>query len=173
MSLRLPFRVGVVGKPLLKNHKDAIMSGVISFGVDIILQKMTRKTIDFNRTSRIVSFSVLSTYPQVKYFKALDSIFLNQTLHSAIKKTVINQILFAPINLSCAIAWNLYFESKPEIIIPKLKTSVVPSLVEGSLYWIPVNIIAFTMIPAYHRIIFFKMCGIPYKFIFANRIFKK
>ena len=173
MSFGLPFRVGMVGKPLPKIHKDAIMSGAISFSVDIILQKMTRKSIDFNRTSRLVSFSVLSTYPQVKYFNALDSIFLNQTLHSAIKKTIVNQILFAPVNISCAIAWNLYFESKPEIIIPKLKTSIMPSLTEGSLYWIPMNIIAFTMIPAYHRIIFFKMCGIPYKFIFASRVFNK
>ncbi|APC25856.1 Mpv17/PMP22 family protein, mito & peroxisome membrane [Only Syngen Nebraska virus 5] len=171
MSIRLP--LGVVGKPLPKIHKDAIMAGAISFGVDIVLQKMTRKTIDFNRTSRLVSFSVLSTYPQVKYFNALDSIFVKQTLNSAIKKTIVNQIFFAPINISCAIAWDLYFESKPEKIIPKLKTSIIPSLAEGSLYWIPVNIVAFSMIPAYHRIIFFKICGIPYKFIFANRIFKK
>jgi hypothetical protein len=173
MSIRLPLGVGMVGNPLPKIHKDAIMAGVISFGVDVMLQKMTRKSIEFNRTSRLVSFSVLSTYPQVKYFNALDSIFLKQTLNSAIKKTIVNQIFFAPINISCAIAWDLYFDSKPEKIIPKLKTSIIPSLAEGSLYWIPVNIVAFSMIPAYHRIVFFKMCGIPYKFIFASRIFKK
>ncbi|AAC96978.1 hypothetical protein PBCV1_A662L [Paramecium bursaria Chlorella virus 1] len=171
MFLKLP--MGARAMPLSKVHKDAFLAGVISLGVDITLQKMTRKPIDFKRTSRLVSFSILSTYPQAKYFNILDSFFTKKTLQSAINKTIVNQIFFAPINISCAIAWNLFFESRPELIVPKLKSTVTPSLVEGSSYWIPVNIIAFSLIPEYNRIMFFKLCGIPYKFMFANRIFKK
>ena len=169
MSLKLPMGT----RAIPKIHKHAFLSGVISLGVDITLQKMTRKSIDFKRTSRIVSFSVVSTYPQVYYFDALDSIFVKNTLQSAIQKTIVNQIVFAPINVSSAIAWNLFFESKPELISRQIKSSLIPSISEGASYWIPMNIIAFTKIPAHHRIIFFKMCSIPYKFIFANRVFKK
>ncbi|ABU44318.1 Mpv17 / PMP22 family protein [Paramecium bursaria Chlorella virus NY2B] len=171
MFLKLP--MGVRAMPLSKVHREALLGGIISLGVDVSLQKMSKTSVNFGRTARIVSFSVLSTYPQARYFDVLDSIFHKKTLQSAINKTILNQIFFAPVNISCAITWNLFFESKSEFIVSKLKSSVVPSMIEGASFWIPLNIIGFYLIPDYHRIMFFKLCSIPYKFIFTNRIFKK
>ncbi|AGE50427.1 Mpv17 / PMP22 family protein [Paramecium bursaria Chlorella virus CVR-1] len=156
-----------------KVHQNAMLAGGIACGVDVTLQWMKSKRVDFKQTARIVSFSALSTYPQASYFNAIDRIFHKKTLQSVINKTLTNQIVFAPINLSCAIAWNLAFQQKTHLISNKIKTSMVPSMVEGSSYWIPINILAFSMVPASHRIVFFKLAGIPYKVMFNMRVNKK
>lgn len=155
-----------------KTHQNAMLAGGIACGVDVAIQRIKSKRIDFRQTARIVSYSVISTYPQVSYFNAIDRIFYKKTLQSVINKTLTNQFVFAPINVTSAIIWNLSFQQKTHLISNKIKTSLVPSMAEGSAYWIPINLLAFSMIPASHRIAFFKLSGIPYKVMFNLRVNK-
>jgi len=155
-----------------KVHQNAMLAGGIAFGVDIGLQRMKSKRVDFKQTARIVSYSVLSTYPQVNYFNAIDRIFYKKNIQSVIQKTLTNQFVFAPVNVACAIIWNLVFQRTPHLICNKIKTSMMPSMIEGSAYWIPINILAFSLVPSSHRIAFFKLSGIPYKIMFNMRVTK-
>lgn len=153
-------------------HKNALFAAGVASGVDISMQRMRNKKVNLKQTARIVSYAFISTYPQVSYFNAIDSIFYKKTFQSAINKTITNQIIFAPINVSCAIAWNLCFQAKPHLIGDKIKTSLIPSMAEGSLYWIPINILAFSSVSPSYRLAFFKLAGIPYKFLLNNRVTK-
>jgi hypothetical protein len=142
----------------------AFISGVTAMSVDIAIQRMRRSPYDYKRTARVASYAFVSAFPQNAYFKNLGRVCKNP-----IEKTMMNQFVFAPINIAAGIAWNLALQSKFQEIVPTVQKNILPGLVEGSLYWCPLNVIGFSMMRPAHHFIFFKLAGIPYKFMFVKR----
>lgn len=149
-------------------HRAALLSASIALGVDATIQRKNCR-YDLKRALRVSSYAAWSTYPQLAYFNVLGSVFNGNTVRTVIAKTVTNQMLFAPINVSLAIAWNLALQGRYRDIAKTIKTTMKPAMIEGSLFWIPVNLIGFYSIPEKDIFYFFKVASIAYKYILIRR----
>ena len=142
----------------------AFISGVTAMSVDIVIQRMRRHPYDYKRTARVASYAFVSAFPQNAYFKNLGRVCKNP-----IEKTLMNQIFFAPINIVAGIAWNLALQNKFQEIIPTVQKNILPGMIEGSLYWCPMNVVGFSLVNQANHFLFFKLAGIPFKFMFVKR----
>jgi len=144
----------------------AVVSGITTFGVDFALQRMMIKSrpYDIKRAFRTTSYAFFSAFPQNAYFNNLGKV-----CNTPLQKTMMNQFFFAPINITFGIAWNLALQNKFRDIIPSVRSNLLPGLVEGSLYWCPINILAFSLIKPPDQFLFFKAVSVPYKILFVNR----
>lgn len=150
-------------------HKAALLSASIAFGVDATLQ-CRRSTYDPMRALRVSSYAAWSTYPQLAYFNVIGSVFNGNTVLTAIAKTATNQMFYAPINVSLAIAWNLALQGRYRDIAKTIKTTMKPAMIEGSIFWIPVNLIGFYGITTDKSLFyFFKVASVGYKYILIRQ----
>lgn len=149
-------------------HRAALLSASIALGVDATIQRKNCR-YDLKRALRVSSYAMWSTYPQLAYFNVLGSVFKGNTALTVFSKTATNQMLYAPINVSLAISWNLALQGKCCDIAKTIKTTMKPAMIEGSLFWIPVNIVGFYSIPERDIFYFFKVASIAYKYILIRR----
>ena len=154
----------------IPSHRAAVMSAVISSGVDCIIQRRRRQRHDIWRTMRVGSYAFWSCYPQLEYFKALHFAFPGNSMTTVLQKTMATQILFAPVNISLAIAWDMALQGKWKGIRDKISCTMTPALQEGALFWIPVNIVGFCSIPSPLQFYYTKLAAIVYKFSLLSRI---
>jgi len=152
------------------HHRAAVLSTAVASGVDAIIQKRSGRRYDLKRTLRVGSYAFWSTYPQLAYFKFLGITFKGNTAATVFKKTMTNQFLFAPINIALAIAWDLMMQNKTRSdVCAKVRKNMGPALIEGSVFWVPVNMLGFYTIQNHHQFIFFKIASVMYKFILIPR----
>lgn len=154
----------------IPSHRAAVSSAVISLGVDCIIQRRRRQRHDIRRSLRVGSYAFWSCYPQLGYFKALHSVFPGNSVTTVLQKTMATQFLFAPVNISLAIAWDMALQGKWKGIRDKIYCTMIPALQEGALFWIPVNIVGFCSIPAPLQFHYTKLAAIVYKFSLLSRI---
>lgn len=158
-------------KVLVSHNRAAILSTAIAAGVDAIVQKRSGRRYDPKRTLRVGSYAFWSTYPQVAYFKMLGAVFRGNTATTVFSKTMTNQLLFAPINIALAISWDLLLQNKsPSDVRIKVGKNMGPALIEGSVFWIPVNMLGFYTVPNQSQFAFFKCASVFYKFILISRV---
>lgn len=151
-------------------HRTALFSATVAAGVDFTLQRSPGRQYDVKRTLRVGSYALWSTYPQLAYFKFLGMTFKGNTAATVFNKTMTNQLLFAPLNISLAIAWDLMLQNKTRsAVCAKVRKNIGPALIEGSVFWVPVNMLGFYTIQNHHQFIFFKIASILYKFILIPR----
>lgn len=142
----------------------ALISTATSVSVDIALQRMSRRKYDLKRTLRTGGFAFTSSFPQNAYFS-----YIGKVCNGPVQKTMVNQFLFAPVNITAGIAWNLALQNRMGDIKETVRTNILPGLSEGAAYWIPLNMLIFSMVPMQHHFVTFKLAGIPAKFIFVAR----
>ena len=151
-------------------HRAALFSTAVAASVDCIIQRRSRRRYDFKRTMRVGSYAFWSTYPQLSYFKWLGSTFKGNTATTVFQKTMTNQFFFAPINIALAISWDLMLQNKTSRdIYAKVRKNMGPALIEGSVFWIPVNVAGFYTVSNYNQFLFFKFASVIYKFILIPR----
>ena len=151
-------------------HRAAFFSTAVAASVDCIIQRRSGRRYDVKRTLRIGSYALWSTYPQLSYFKWLGSTFKGNTAATVFQKTMTNQFVFAPINIALAITWDLMMQNKTSSdVFAKVSKNMVPGLIEGSAFWIPVNMVGFYTVQNRNQFIFFKFASIVYKFILIPR----
>jgi hypothetical protein len=141
--------------------RPAFLSGALAATVDLAMQKRPR---DLRRTARVASYAFVSTFPQNSFFKNLGRVCKNP-----VEKMLCTQFVFAPINIAAGIAWNLAFQKKFDEIASTIKKNIGPGLIEGGMYWIPLNLIGFKMFKPEDQIYFFKLASVPYKVMFVRR----
>jgi hypothetical protein len=152
------------------NHRAALFSTAVAASVDVIIQTRSRRRYDVKRTLRVGSYAFWSTYPQLSYFKWLGSTFKGNTAATVFHKTMANQFMFAPVNIALAITWDLMMQNKPRSdVFAKVSTNMGPALIEGSTFWIPINMVGFYMVQNCNQFIFFKAASVMYKFIIIPR----
>ena len=152
------------------HHRAAFLSTAVAAGVDAIIQKRSGRRYDTRRALRVGSYAFWSTYPQLAYFKMLGSTFKGNTAATIFKKTMTNQFLFAPVNIALAIWWDLMLQNKTRSdVCAKVRKNMGPALTEGSVFWVPVNMLGFYTIQNHHQFIFFKIASVMYKFILIPR----
>ena len=150
-------------------HRAALFSTAVAASVDCIIQRRSRRRYDLKRTLRVGSYAFWSTYPQLSYFKWLGSTFKGNTAATVFQKTMTNQFLFAPINIALAISWDLMMQNKTSSVCAKVSNNMGPALIEGSVFWVPVNMLGFYTVRNHQQFIFFKFASIVYKFILIPR----
>lgn len=151
-------------------HRAALFSTVVAASVDCTIQRRSGRRYDVKRTLRVGSYAFWSTYPQLSYFKWLGSTFKGNTASTVFKKTLTNQFLFAPINVALAITWDLMMQNKTSnAVYDKITQNMGPALIEGSVFWVPVNMMGFYTVKNQHQFIFFKCASVMYKFILIPR----
>jgi len=151
-------------------HRAALLSTAVAASVDGIIQKRSRRKYDVKRTLRVGSYAFWSAYPQLSYFKWLGSTFKGCNAITVCQKTMTNQFLFAPINITLAIWWDLMLQNKTKSeVFAKVSKNMGPALMEGSIFWVPVNMMGFYMIKNHNQFIFFKIASVIYKFILIPR----
>jgi hypothetical protein len=152
-------------------HRAAFASTAIAVGVDYAIQRRSKRRYDVKRTLRVASYAWWSSFPQMQYFKWLGNTFRGNTFPTVVQKTMVNQCCFAPINISLAIIWDCVLLNKTsKYVYKKIQKNLGPALIEGSVFWIPMNSIGFYMIPNDSQFIFFKFASVMYKFILLSRI---
>lgn len=149
-------------------HRRALVSLIVSAGVDVALQKRSKLRYEPKRTLRVASFAYASSYPQIKYFDAINKVCKNM-----VQKTCSNQFLFAPINIAAGIAWNLAFQGEMKKIPETIRKNIIPGLTEGACYWIPLNMLIFSCVSPRKQFVAFKLASIPAKFMFVERTTKQ
>ena len=151
-------------------HRAALFSTAVAASVDCIIQRRSSRRYDMKRTLRVGSYALWSTYPQLSYFKWLGSTFKGNTAATVFQKTMTNQFLFAPINIALAISWDLMLQNKKKNdVCAKISKNMGPALIEGSIFWVPVNMVGFYTVRNHQQFIFFKFASIVYKFILIPR----
>jgi hypothetical protein len=151
-------------------HRAALLSTAVAASVDGIIQKRSRRKYDVKRTLRVGSYAFWSTYPQLSYFKWLGSTFKGYNAITVCQKTMTNQFMFAPINITLAIWWDLMLQNKTKSeVFAKVSKNMGPALMEGSIFWVPVNMLGFYTVKNHNQFIFFKIASVIYKFILIPR----
>jgi hypothetical protein len=150
-------------------HKAVLVSAIVSTGVDCTLQLRSKKRYNIGRTLRVGSYAAWSAIPQLFYFKMLGTAFPGNTIDVLAKKTMSNQFLFAPLNISLAIAWDLALQNKCSEISGKISKTMGPALAEGSMSWIPMNLLGFYKFSNKNQFYFFKAASVVYKFMLIPR----
>jgi hypothetical protein len=151
-------------------HRAAFVSTAVAIGVDCTIQRRSRRKYDVKRTLRVGSYAFWSTYPQLSYFKWLGSTFKGYNAITVCQKTMTNQFLFAPINITLAIWWDLMLQNKTKSeVFAKVSKNMGPALIEGSIFWVPVNMVGFYSVSNRNQFIFFKIASVLYKFILIPR----
>ncbi|AGE50058.1 Mpv17 / PMP22 family protein [Acanthocystis turfacea Chlorella virus Canal-1] len=145
----------------------ALISTATSVAADVVLQRMSERKYELKRTLRTGSFAFASSFPQNAYFS-----YIGRVCNGPVQKTMVNQFMFAPVNIAAGIAWNLALQNRAGDIKDTIKTNIIPGLTEGAAYWIPLNMLVFSMVPQNHHFVTFKLVGIPAKFIFVARTTK-
>jgi hypothetical protein len=154
----------------INQHRAAFVSTAVAIGVDCTIQRRSQRKYDVKRTLRVGSYAFWSTYPQLSYFKWLGNTFKGNTVTTILQKTMTNQSLFAPINIALAISWDCMLQNKTrEDVFAKVSKNMGPALVEGSVFWIPVNMLGFYSVSNHSQFIFFKIASVLYKFILIPR----
>lgn len=151
------------------HHKAVLVSAAVSTGVDCTLQLRSKKRYNIGRTLRVGSYAAWSAIPQTWYFKTIGTAFPGNTIDVLVKKTMTNQFLFAPINISLAIVWDLAIQRRFSDISDKISKTMGPALVEGSLYWVPMNLLGFYKFSNNNQFYFFKAASVVYKFMLIPR----
>ena len=154
----------MVALTMTTSMRLALVSTATSTAVDIVLQRISKRKYDLKRTLRTGSFAFASSFPQNAYFS-----YIGKVCNGPVQKTMVNQFLFAPVNIAAGIAWNLALQNRTGDIKDTIKTNIIPGLTEGAAYWIPLNMLIFSMVPQNHHFMTFKLVGIPAKFIFVAR----
>jgi hypothetical protein len=151
-------------------HRAALFSTAVAASVDGIIQRRSGRRYDVKRTLRVGSYAFWSTYPQLFYFKWLGSTFKGNTAITVCQKTMTNQFFFAPINIALAITWDLMLQNKTSReVYAKVRKNMGPALIEGSIFWVPVNMVGFYTVSNYNQFLFFKFASVIYKFILIPR----
>lgn len=151
-------------------HRAAFASTAIAVGVDYAIQRRSKRRYDVKRTLRVGTYAWWSSFPQIQYFTWLGNTFQGNTFPTVIKKTMMNQFCFAPMNITLAIIWDCILQNKTsKDVYEKINKNLGPALIEGSVFWIPVNTLGFYMISNNSQFIFFKFASVIYKFILLPR----
>lgn len=158
----------------MSSIRSSCWAASISAAADVAAQRMVRgKKVDLGRTARIAAFSVLTFGPQQSYLNALGRAYPRKTMGSALAKTLANQFVFAPVNISLAFLWELGLTGKMHRTKDKFRTDLGPMLIGGSAFWIPLTLVGFATVPVGMQAAFFKVAGVPWKIYTAHAVTSK
>ncbi|KAJ7973974.1 PXMP2/4 family protein 4 [Quillaja saponaria] len=152
-------KIGFVGWYLgkLESHPlvtKSITSSLIYAAADLTAQTImlpSSASYDLIRTLRMASFALLILGPtQHLWFNFLSEVLPKRDLPTTLKKILMGQAIFGPCINSVFFSYNagLQGESGHEIVA-RLKRDLLPTLINGVLYWPICDFVTFKFIPVH------------------------
>jgi len=153
-----------------------ITSGCISGGGDLLCQYIVYKRKqksslsssssffrpDWYRTGRfgILGFALVAPVVHL-WYGALMTRFPGTSITTTLKRTFVDQAVFAPIFLPTFMTNLMLLEGKrtTEEIIPELKRNYPDALVSNWALWIPAMLINFRFVPSKYQVLYSNMVG--------------
>lgn len=129
----------------------------ISYLGDFFAQSfIEKKSHDGKRGLVIGSYGALEIGFEGKlYLPLLDKIFGKQmNKFNALKKLMIDQIIYTPTETACFMKWTNSLEKRPETYEEKMSRDYIFLLGSNLLYWGPVSFINFCFVPIQYRALY-------------------
>ncbi|KAI3769982.1 hypothetical protein L6452_01100 [Arctium lappa] len=152
-------KTGLIGWYLgmVKTHPiltKSLTSALIYTAADLSSQTMTRSSsepYDFVRTFRMAGYGMIVLGPALHYwFNFVSRILPTRDLIATFKKMFLGQAIFGPIMTVVFFSVNagLQGESGAEIV-GRLKRDLIPTMINGVMYWPVCDFITFRFIPVH------------------------
>ncbi|KAG9145973.1 hypothetical protein Leryth_015622 [Lithospermum erythrorhizon] len=130
----------------------AVSSSIIYAAADITAQMVTMPasgSIDFMRMTRIASFGFLILGPsQHFWFSFVANLLPKRDVVSTLKKIIMGQIIFGPFINSVFFSFNAGLQGENgHQIIARLKRDLLPTLLNGLIYWPVCDFLTYKIIP--------------------------
>lgn len=142
---------------MVKTHPiltKSVTSALIYTAADLSSQTMTRSSsepYDFIRTFRMAGYGMIVLGPALHYwFNFVSRILPTRDLIATFKKMFLGQAIFGPIMTVVFFSVNagLQGESGAEIV-GRLKRDLIPTMINGVMYWPVCDFITFRFIPVH------------------------
>ncbi|KAJ3675581.1 hypothetical protein LUZ60_004623 [Juncus effusus] len=144
--------LGMIGaRPILTK---SITAGVIFTAADVSSQMITAVpefSLDFMRTIRMASYGILLSGPSLHlWFNFLSRILPKRDLTTTFKKMFIGQAVYGPIITTVFFSFNAALQGETIVeIIARLKRDLIPTFLNGLVYWPLCDFITFKFIPVH------------------------
>lgn len=123
---------------------------------------------DPRRTARMFGFGLLWYGPyQFYWYNALEYLMPGRNVANFLTKVASNQLLLAPCTLTAVFSWNLICQGREGEIPGKLKSDLLPTMMNGWKFWIPAASLNFWIVPLHMQVTthfpleFLKLAVIP------------
>ena len=159
--------------------KAALTSGGLSLSGDAVAQLLaahyaaptppTKKgkatppppSFDTSRAARMFGFGFLFYGPyQHWWYCALDGVLPGRSVGAFVGKVAANQLLLAPVVLAAVFSWTLTLTGRAADVPAKVQADLVPTMVNGWKFWVPVAAANFYAVPLESRVLFMSVAGV-------------
>jgi protein Mpv17 len=116
---------------------------------------------DAVRAARMFGFGFLFYGPyQHWWYRALDGVLPGRSTGAFLGKVAANQLLLAPVVLAAVFSWTLGLTGRARDVPAKIKADLVPTMVNGWKFWVPVAAANFYAVPLESRVLFMSAAGV-------------
>jgi len=144
-----------------------LTSGVIHAVSDTVAQVVEGArapgAIDLGRVGKFATVGFLLHGPFfTTFFTAIDRVLGTQrTFRMAMLKSTIGQIVAFPVYLAAFFAFRGALDGAPRAQIEQsIRTKMWPTVVAGTLVWMPANVVNFVLVPAPLRVFYVNLVGV-------------
>lgn len=124
------------------------------------------RPFDFERLTRFASYAFIMTPVQFRWFALLTKLFPVTTASAtvpALQRVAMDQLIFAPIGLSCFFTFMTVAEGGGKrAVIKKFQDIYIPTLRANYLIWPAVQVINFRVMPLRFQIPFVSTIGVAW-----------
>ncbi|XP_057796187.1 protein SYM1-like [Salvia miltiorrhiza] len=124
---------------------------------------------DYIRALRMCSYGFLLYGPgSYAWYQLLDHFMPHKNFQNLTAKVVLNLIVLCPTVIAVIFAWNNLWLGKLSELPHKYKNDLLPTLLIGFQFWIPVSILNFWAVPLQARVAFMSMSSIFWNFYLSS-----
>lgn len=141
----------VKSRPILTK---SVTSGLIYTAADLSSQTISlssSESFDFVRTLRMAGYGMIVLGPSLHFwFNFVSNLFPRRDLFSTLKKMVMGQAIYGPIMTVVFFSLNAILQGENNTeIVARLKRDVLPTMLNGVMYWPVCDFITFRFIPVH------------------------
>ncbi|KAI9124322.1 hypothetical protein K1719_005622 [Acacia pycnantha] len=141
----------VKSRPILTK---SVTSGLIYTAADLSSQTISlpsSEPFDFVRTLRMAGYGMIVLGPTLHFwFNFVSNLFPRRDLLSTLKKMAMGQVIYGPIMTVVFFSLNAFLQGENNTeIVTRLKRDVVPTMLNGAMYWPLCDFITFRFIPVH------------------------
>ncbi|KAK4258825.1 hypothetical protein QN277_005227 [Acacia crassicarpa] len=142
---------------MVKSHPiltKSVTSGLIYTAADLSSQTISLSSsepFDFVRTLRMAGYGMIVLGPSLHFwFNFVSNLFPRRDLLSTLKKMAMGQAIYGPIMTVIFFSLNAFLQGENNTeIVSRLKRDVVPTMLNGVMYWPLCDFITFRFIPVH------------------------
>ncbi|XP_028767708.1 PXMP2/4 family protein 4 [Neltuma alba] len=141
----------IKSRPILTK---SVTSGLIYTAADLSSQTISppsSEPFDFVRTLRMAGYGMIILGPSLHFwFNFVSNLFPRRDLFSTFKKMAMGQAIYGPIMTVVFFSLNAFLQGENNTeIVARLKRDVLPTMLNGIMYWPVCDFITFRFVPVH------------------------